>query len=278
MVILLTGAGSGIGRVTALHLVRQGHVVYAGVRRPEAGAALAAEAPDGPGRLVPVQLDVTRAEEREAAVAAVLAAEGRLDALVNNAGVALGGFLEDLEEDELRAVFDTNVFGVWALTRRVIPVMRAQGGGRVVQVSSMAGRMAFPGLGAYAASKFALEGMSEAWRHELALHGVRLVIVEPGAYRTDIWGRNRTLGRHAQRPEGPNAPFVAALDKRFAALVDRQVRDPIEVARRIEAVLVHPSPKLRYTVGPDAWLRTTALRFLPFGVVEAAVRRLFRLG
>lgn len=275
MIVLLTGAGSGIGFVTAEHLARHGHVVYAGVRNEAAAEKLRALAIPAPGRIEPVALDITKAAERDAAVARVLAAEGRIDGLVNNAGMAMGGFLEDIEEDELRAVFETNVFGTWALTRAVIPAMRAQGRGRIVQVSSMAGRMAFPGLGTYAASKFALEGMSEAWRHELALHGIQVMLVEPGAYKTDIWGRNRLIGRSARRPDGPNLKYVDAMDTRFAAIVDRQARDPIEVARKIEALLLADHPRLRHPVGPDAVLRTFLVRLLPFAVVEWAVRRLF---
>jgi NAD(P)-dependent dehydrogenase (short-subunit alcohol dehydrogenase family) len=224
----------------------------------------------------PLQLDVTVAAERDAAVRRILDEQGRIDGLVNNAGRALGGFLEQVDEDELRAVLDVNVVGAFAMTKAVLPAMRAQRSGAVVMVSSMSGRMAFPALGTYATSKFALEGMSEAWRHELALFGVRVVLVEPGAYATDIWERNRAVCRHGRDPDSPYAPFVDRVDRRFKDLVERQMGDPQEVADRICDLLVHPSPALRHPMGKDARLRTLLVRLAPFRLVEALVGRVLR--
>jgi len=263
-VVLVTGCSSGIGLAVAREAARAGHVVYAGLRDPTGFAPEAG--------LVSVALDVTRAAEREAAVERVVREQGRLDALVNNAGVALGGFLEQLEEDELRRVFDVNVFGAWAMARVALPHLRAARG-LLVLMSSMSGRSALPGLGAYAASKFALEALGEAWRHELAPFGVRVVLVEPGAYRTEIFGRNRRLGRRALDAASPYAALVARVDDLATRTARRLARDPAEVARLVVSLFDVPRPRLRYPVGPGARLRSTLLRLAPFSLVAAIVGR-----
>lgn len=269
-VVLVTGCGSGFGLLAAVEAARRGHTVYAGLRRLNAASRLT-EAAAGLD-VTPLQLDVTRAEEREAAVAQILAAHGRIDALVNNAGRPLGGFLETVDEDELRDLFEVNVVAPWALTRACLPSMRAQGRGTVVMVSSMSGRMALPGLGAYAASKFALEGLSEAWRHELAPFGVRVVLIEPGPYRTDIFGRNRLLTRNASA-EGPYAAWTRHLDRVLEARTAR-AGDPEEVAARICDVIEAERPRLRHPMGRGSVARTLLLRAAPFGVVERLVARI----
>jgi len=225
--VLITGCRSGFGLGTAVAAARAGFTVYAGLRDLATAGELERAAAGLP--VTPLQLDVTRAEEREAAVARILEEQGRLDGLVNNAGVALGGFLEQVDEDELRHVFDVNVFGAWGMTRACIPAMRRGGGGAVVMVSSMSGRTALPALGVYAGSKFALEGISEAWRHELKPFGIRVVIVEPGAYRTDILERNMKLSRRALDPDGPYTEYMKSAAQLFQTITDRIARDPAEV-------------------------------------------------
>lgn len=271
MVVLVTGARSGFGRAVAVTAARAGHVVYAGLRDLSTADELLQAATGLEVR--PLQLDVTSEDDRQAAVARILDEQGRIDGLVNNAGIALGGFLEQVEEDELRKVFEVNVFGAWALTRAVLPAMRSQRSGTVVQVSSVSGRMAWPCLGVYASSKFALEGMSEAWRHELRPFGVRMVLVEPGAYRTDIWARNRAVTRNARDPESPYAPWAEHMDALVARVVERQARDPQEVADKIVELLQHPNPPLRVPMGPDARLRSALLRVMPWRLWEGALAR-----
>lgn len=272
-VVLITGCRSGFGLLTATAAGRAGWTVYAGLRALEHGDALG-EATAGLD-VRPIVLDVTSAEQRAQAIAQIIRETGRLDALVNNAGQALGGFLELVEEDELRAIFETNLFGAWALTRLALPHLRAQAQSTVVMVSSASGRMAIPGLGAYAASKFALEGLSEAWRHELALFGVRVVLIEPGAYRTDIFGRNRQISRGVHTP-GVYAPWVAGMDKVFASFVDRVARDPAEVAEVIVRALSDPHPPLRTPIGPSTGLRAALRAMMPERVTEAIIGRLLR--
>ncbi len=270
-VALVTGCRSGFGLGVARRAAQKGFFVYAGLRDIETRGELEKATSGLP--VQPVQLDVTRADERAAVIDRIRREHGRLDALVNNAGMAVGGFLEEIEEDELRALFDVNVFGAWGMTRQSLPLMRESGGGHVIMVSSMSGRTAIPGLGAYAGSKFALEGLSEAWRHELAVFGIRVVCVEPGAYRTDIFGRNRRIGRRTRDPGSPYAPYVDRLDEMFRRTVDRIARDPDEVCERIVDLMQQRRPAFRHPVGPGARPRAMALRLLPFGAVEAVVRR-----
>lgn len=270
-VALVTGCRSGFGLGVARRAAERGYVVYAGLRDFETRHDL--ERATAGLSVIPLQLDVTRGQERDAAVDRIRQEQGRLDALVNNAGMPLGGFLEQVDEDELRELFDVNVFGAWAMTKACLPLMRASGGGNVVMVSSMSGRTAIPGLGAYAGSKFALEGLSEAWRHELAMFGIHVVCVEPGAYRTDIFGRNRKICRKARDPESPYAPYIQRLDELFARTVDKIARDPQEVCDRIVALMSEAKPGFRHPMGPGARPRAMLLRLVPFAAMELAVRR-----
>jgi len=268
MIVLCTGCRSGFGLLIAVTAARAGHTVYAGLRDVETAGDLVEAAGDLDVR--PVQLDVTKAEEREAVVERIVEEQGRVDALINNAGIALAGFQEQIAEDELRRLFDVNVFGAWALTKLVLPHLRAQGAGIVINVTSMAGRQAMPVLGAYAGSKFALEGMTEALRHEMRPFGVRVVLVEPGPYKTDIFGRNRWVA------EGTGGPYVA-YERRMEQLVakmESRMGDPQEVADLVTDLLTEPHPKLRYPLGPGVQARLWARRVLPFEGVEKILQRI----
>ncbi len=276
MVVLVTGCSSGFGVHIAAEAARRGHVVYAGLRDPSRTDALDAATGANP-RVRPVQLDVTDSGQRRDAVARILAEEGRIDALVNNAGVALGGFLESVEEDELRAVLETNVIAPWALTRDVLPAMRVQRAGRVIMVSSLSGRVALPGVGVYAASKFALEGLSESWRHELALWGIQLALVEPAQYRTDIFGKNRRIARRATAPDDPWRPYAEHLDRVVSDMVARQAGDPAQVGRLVADLLEARHLTLRYPIGPNAAFRQFLAGIAPQWLVDRVVARFLRL-
>jgi len=267
MIFLITGAASGFGLLTARSAAKRGHTVYAGCRD------LASFKTDGDSSpaIVPLQLDVTKPAEREAAMREILSKHGQLDVLVNNAGVTLGGFLETVEEDELARLFAINVFAAFALTKLALPSMRKRRNGSIINVSSMSERMAVPGLGAYAASKFALEGLSEAWRHELAPFGIRVSVVEPGPYKTDIVTRNRTMAR------GANDPVYQELSKRVSVLADSAIErssPPEEVAELIVTIAESPAPKFRHPIGAGAGARTFLLRFAPT-FFERYFRKLF---
>jgi NAD(P)-dependent dehydrogenase (short-subunit alcohol dehydrogenase family) len=179
----ITGASRGFGLAIAREALGRGDSVVATARNLQ---ALAEALPAGDERLLTVELDVHRPEQIAAAVDAAVAAFGRIDALVNNAGRGLVGAVEETSDAEARAVFDVNVFGLLAVTRAVLPQMRAQGSGLVINVSSVGGFVAWPGWGVYCATKFAVEGLSDAMKHELEPLGIKVTAIEPGPFRTDF--------------------------------------------------------------------------------------------
>lgn len=258
--VLVSGASSGIGRATALHLEQQGWKVFAGVRT-EAGAVALQKA--SAGSLVTVTLDVTNARD----IAAVAKQVGpRLDALVNNAGIAVAAPLEFLPVEELRRQLDVNVVGQVALTQALIPALR-EARGRIVNVTSIGGLVAGSIIGAYHASKFALEALSDTMRIELAPFGIEVVAVEPGRIATPIWSTSagnsdRILdGTQERATELYGEQMAAARDS--ASKAERNGTLPIEVARVIGRALATSKPKTRYLVGKDAKLAARFVRRLP---------------
>ncbi|HET8788232.1 MAG TPA: SDR family oxidoreductase, partial [Actinomycetes bacterium] len=244
--ILITGATSGIGRDAALRLVRDGHLVLAGGRRPDALAELARTAG---GRLEPVVLDVTDPVLVDTARALVERRTGGrgLDVLVNNAGYALPGPLEALAERDLRELFDTNVFGLLAVTRAFLPAMRERGQGRVVNVGSIMGRVAMPLLGAYNASKRAVAAVTDALRMELAPFGVTVVLVEPGAVRTGFASRALAGLAPYRDPGSPYAAALAGTDAAWAR-VYRLAPGPASAGRVVARAATATRPAPRYVV------------------------------
>jgi NAD(P)-dependent dehydrogenase (short-subunit alcohol dehydrogenase family) len=272
-VILVTGAASGIGRDAALRLAGAGHRVLAGDRRPAALAELSELAGTAAGRLETLVLDVADAASVAAARAEVERRTGGrgLDVLVNNAGYALPGPLEALSEADLRAQFDTNVFGMLAVTRAFLPHMHERGVGRIVNVGSVMGRVTMPLLGAYNASKYAVAALTEALRMELAPSGITVVLVEPGAIRSEF--RARALERLApyRDPGSPYAAAVAASDAAWAR-VYRFAAAPAAVSRVIQRAATGARPAPRYVV-PAHWrLVPAALAVAPVGLADAARR------
>ena len=242
---LITGTSSGFGRDLADAALARGDRVVATARRPASLDDLVASAPD---RVHAVRLDVTREDDVGAAVAAALERFGAIDVLVNNAGHGSVGAVEEVAPAELRAVMDTMFFGAVALTRAVLPHMRERGSGAVVQMSSMGGQLAPAGFGAYCAAKFALEAMSEALAEEVGPLGIRVLIVEPGSFRTAFGGarmqRSRPLGAYAATV-GPTRAYVDGMD-------GTQPGDPRKAAAAILAVLDAEDPPLRLALGADA--------------------------
>ena len=241
----ITGTSSGFGRAFADHALAQGHRVVATARRVESLAALVAQAPE---RVLAVALDVDVPGAAEAAVAAAVARFGRIDVLVNNAGYGVVGALEETPDVELRAIFDTNFFGAMAVTRAVLPVLREQRGGAIVNVSSLGGQLSFAGFGAYSATKFALEGASEALAQEMAPFGVKVLIVEPGQFRTNLAGDGM---RHM--PPMPAYDDVVGGTREFAHdMHQTQAGDPRKAAVAIERALSAERTPLRLQLGGDA--------------------------
>lgn len=265
MVMLVTGCRSGIGLETALHAAKEGYVVYAGLRDIETKAALVSQSQGL--SIIPVQMDITRPEERRSVLEQILDEQGHLDVLINNAGVGIGGFLEELSEDELRFVFEVNFFALWALSKECIPLLR-ETKGALVMISSLSGRMALPALGSYCASKFALEGMTEAWRHELKPFGIDVICIQPGAYKTDISGPNRRISPN----EGSAHHFYTIMGQRMQDWYDQnavaKAYPPAHLAKNLMVILRNRNPKLRYAIGPSTGIRGLLMKLIPFRWME----------
>jgi NAD(P)-dependent dehydrogenase (short-subunit alcohol dehydrogenase family) len=241
---LVTGASSGFGRAITQEAAGRGDVVVAAARRLDAVADLVAE---HPGRVHPVVLDVVEFERASEVMAEVVDRFGRVDVLVNNAGRGLVGAVEETSDRQLRDLMDVHFFGPVALTRAVLPYMRRQRAGWIVQISSMGGRMSFPGVGAYSASKFALEGISEALAGELMPLGVRVLIVEPGAFRTGLHGGGEPTVALPEYEE-----IMGPVRSGQAAMAVTAPGDPRRAAKAIHAVLDADKPPLRLVLGNDA--------------------------
>ena len=274
--ILLTGASSGIGRATALAFAEAGHHVIAAARRLAALRELEAAAP--PGTITPLQLDLDDAASIATAVAEVdRITNGRgVDALVNNAGFATAGALAELSDRDLRAQFETNVFGLMTLTRAVLPAMLERGEGRIINVSSVSGRIPAPVLGAYHASKYALEALSDALRMELAPFGVQVVVVEPGTIKTEF--ASRALSE-ATRARGTHSRYAAIYDRtaEIEAKFDRMAGTPAPVVRAIQRAVLARRPSARY-VAPRRFAALIALvRIVPTRWMDFVMSRMFGL-
>jgi NAD(P)-dependent dehydrogenase (short-subunit alcohol dehydrogenase family) len=267
-VALITGASSGFGLLTAVTLARRGWRVLATMRdlaRRERLEA-AARAAGVMERLEFHALDVTNLEQIAALASEVVARHPRVDAVINNAGFAMAGFAEDITDAELRRQFDTNFFGAAAVTRAFLPQLRRQVSGHIVMVSSVSGRSGFPGASSYSASKFAMEGWSETLRLELKSLGIQVVLVEPGAFETDIWTRNATISERTLDACSPNAARI----ERWRKGIESAKKQPNAqlVADGIAAILDDPRPRLRYLFGTDAKMAMMMRRLLPWSVFE----------
>jgi NAD(P)-dependent dehydrogenase (short-subunit alcohol dehydrogenase family) len=263
---LVTGASTGIGRACAIHLAGLGFHVLAGVRDP-------ADAPDG---LDPLRLDVT-SESDVAAAAERVGAE--LGVLVNNAGIAINGPVEVVPLDQWRRIVEVNLLGQVAVTRALLPaILRARG--RVVNMSSIGGRVANPLFGPYSATKFALEAVSDALRREVAAHGVRVVSIEPGGIATPIWDKGLEEGRRitadmsedAARRYATLIPAVTAAAERLA----REGLPPEAVAEVVGRAVTARRPRARYVVGRDAKIQAMAARLLPDSLLDSLIARALR--
>jgi NAD(P)-dependent dehydrogenase (short-subunit alcohol dehydrogenase family) len=241
---LITGANSGFGRAITEAAVAAGDTVVATARTISALDDLTAA---HPGQVEALSLDVTRPAAVAAVITDVAGRHGRIDVLVNNAGRSHVGAFEETSDAELRALFEVQVFGPAALVRAVLPHMRARGSGAIVQMSSMGGQMSFAGFSAYSGTKFALEGMSEALAEEVRPLGIRVLIVEPGAFRTSLWASSTTSTPIAAYDEtvGPTRQMVQSGD-------GRQAGDPAKAAAAILAALNSDDPPLRLPLGEDA--------------------------
>lgn len=271
--VLVTGASTGIGRATALRLDGSGWRVFAGVRDPADGESLRA---DGSERLLPLRLDVTEPDQIAAAAARVEEeAEGGLHGLVNNAGVAIPGPLETVPLEDLRHQLEVNLVGYVAMTQALLPQLR-QAEGRIVFISSIGGRVAFPFGGPYHASKFATEAIGDVFRQELRPWGLKVAIVEPGSIDTPIWERGQRKGEEIEaKSPRTSMLYAAALEKFRKVIEDTAERGipPEKVAKAIAHALESSRPRTRYLVGLDAKVQARLKPLIPTPVFDRIVAR-----
>ena len=251
-VAVVTGSSSGIGFETALTLARNRFYTYATMRNLEKSKNITEIANTEKLPLQVVQLDVNDDKSVKDAIDKIVAENKRIDLLVNNAGYGLFGSLEDISLEEIKAQFETNFFGVIRVTQQVLPVMRKQNSGTIVNVSSVGGRIGVPVLSAYQSTKFALEGLSESMSYELEPFGIRVVIIEPGFIRTNIINSS-TSAKKALDPKSPYFSLMQKVKNHFKSMMENASSSPPEeVAKVILQAITSENPQLRYTVGDDA--------------------------
>ncbi|MBF0485162.1 MAG: SDR family oxidoreductase [Candidatus Omnitrophica bacterium] len=264
--ILITGCSSGFGMLTAARLAAKGHQVYATMRDVSKSKPLLTEVKKrgGDNNLKIIPLDVTKPETILAAVQHISAQEKKIDVLINNAGFGIGGFFEDLSDDDYRAQFDVNFFGVLAVTRAVLPLMRGQKTGKVINVTSLASFSGTPAFSAYASSKWALEGFSECLYMELKPLGIDVAVVEPGSYRTKIFEDNARYAKYFHDPQSPYYRISRHLRKLLDDHVRKNKRDPEEVAKVLERLVEARNMPFRNIIGFRSYLRYKFVRNVPF--------------
>jgi short-subunit dehydrogenase len=248
-VALITGCSSGLGYETALMLARNGFHTFATMRNTKKSDSLEEIIKKERLDLNIRELDVNDNTSIENAINCIKSEANRIDVLINNAGYGLVGFFEDLTLDEIRNQFETNFFGVLNITKKIIPIMRSQKSGTIINVSSGAGQVGFPGISAYVSTKFAIEGFSESLMYELFPYGIKVVIIEPGVTKTNFF-RNCIVSEHSMKK---SSPYSRSLDKfqRNVGLMQEHATSPIDVAKVIMQVLGNNEPKQRYIVGND---------------------------
>jgi NAD(P)-dependent dehydrogenase (short-subunit alcohol dehydrogenase family) len=269
-VVLITGASAGFGKVCAEHLSLHGHRVYGTSRRAEAPEPGGTDT--GP-RMIP--MDVCDDDSVRAAVDLVLTREGRLDVVVNNAGVGVAGSVEDTLPEEALALFETNFFGVHRVCRAVLPALRRQGSGLIVNVSSLGGRMTLPFQGFYSASKYAVESLTEALRMELKPFGIRVTMIEPGDFKTDF-----TANRTFARASGDDSAYAERCRIAVSVMEKDELggSDPKQVARLVARLMEKNSPRARYPIGSLPERVFVGLkRFLPDALFERGVSAYYKV-
>ena len=269
---LVTGASSGFGLLICLELAGEGYQVAAGMRRPEASETLLTLAREAglESRIHVFRLDVCEPELIKEAITAVDNRWGRLDLLVNNAGEAVGGFVEEVSLEAWRKQMDVNFFGTVTVTQAALPLMRRTGNGRIIFMSSISGVIGFPGYGPYASSKFALEGFAECLSLELHPLGMDVVIMEPGAYGTPIWSKGFS---DITAQEG--SPYRSMLEQvlSFSKSAAENSGDPQEVARLVGKIARKSSPRLRYMMPMSTRITAAAKLLLPYRFFQRIVLR-----
>lgn len=266
--VLVTGCSTGLGLETALHLAGRGFRVYGTLRDLAASDAIHAAASERRVTLELLELDLTAADTIQRAVATIVAESGGIYGLVNNGGIGLRGCVEDASDAEIRKVFETNVFGTIAVTKAVLPHMRAARRGRIVTLSSVGGRISSFGVAVYCSTKFAQEGLIEGLAIELAPFGVQAILVEPGIVRTTRWTSHRATAQRATAPDSAYRELFEAGERVANRVLDRSKTRPEEVADTIHLALTCQKPRLRYVVATPGSKAILLRRYLPERLFE----------
>ncbi len=249
LVAVVTGSSGGIGLSTSLALAGNGYLTYATMRNLAKRDSIQSIADKQRLPIRIVQLDVTDENSIKSAIQSILSETGRIDLLVNNAGYGLTGAFEDIGIDEIKAQYETNLYGVIRVTQQVLPIMRKQGSGRIINISSGAGRFGYPGGSAYVSSKFALEGLSESMAYELEQFGIKVILVEPGVVRTNF-GENMVIARKAQDPNSPYSQMMQMMSSIRGKMLENG-SDANLVAEVVVEAATAKEPNLRYLAGKD---------------------------
>ncbi|MEH7253674.1 oxidoreductase [Neobacillus niacini] len=271
-IAIVTGTTSGFGLITSIELARRGFTVIATVRNSSKSADLLQEA-----RLYGVEskiivhiLDVRDEKSIQTFQSRVIEDVGGVDVLINNAGFAGAGFVEEISMEEYRKQFETNVFGVFAVTKAFLPLMRKQGQGCIINISSISGKVAFPGLSPYIASKHAIEGWSESLRLEMQPFGVKVVLIEPGSYKTNIWSTGKQVAVESTKSYSPYQDYMKSIE-RYIAHGEDSFGDPLEVAKKIAEIAGKKNPKMRYPIGRGVKASILLKNLLPWRLWEKII-------
>ncbi|HWO74296.1 MAG TPA: oxidoreductase [Bacillus sp. (in: firmicutes)] len=273
-VAVVIGSSSGFGLLTSLEMAKRGFQVAATMRNLDKGETLLSRAREHgvAHRIQLFELDVTSEQSISACKRLLQETFDSVDVLVNNAGYAGAGFAEEISVAEYRKQFETNFFGVIAVSQSILPMMRKQRAGKIINVSSISGKIGFPGLSPYNASKYALEGFSESLRLELRPFGIDVVLVEPGSFQTSIWTTGKRISERSLDPDSPYYQMLKTIENHLEQSSPRY-GDPAEVARLIADIAEKRNPALRYSIGKGVKLMLALKTILPWRIWENLVLR-----
>lgn len=266
--VLVTGASTGLGLATALYLAERNFKVYATVLDAGDRSKLDEETKKRNVRVEIMQLDITDYDSIDHALTKIVEDSGGIYGIINNAGIGLRGYFEDLSEEEIRRVFEVNVFGTMAVTRAALKHMRPARQGRIVIITSVGGKSGALGVSAYCATKFAQEGFGESLAQEVIPFGIHVSLVEPAIIRTERWGINRGTSKGALNPKSPYYAWFRESERLADLLVDTSPTKPMDVARTVHRALTDRRPRLRYMVGSRAKLVFALRRYIPGELFE----------
>ncbi|HFK1722718.1 oxidoreductase [Bacillus thuringiensis] len=275
-IAIITGASSGFGLLTSLELAKKDYLVIATMRNLEKQGTLLSQVTklNLQQNIKVQQLDVTDQNSIHS-FQLFLKEINRIDLLINNAGYANGGFVEEIPVDEYRKQFETNLFGAISITQLVLPYMREQRSGKIINISSISGQIGFPGLSPYVSSKYALEGWSESLRLEVKLFGIDVALIEPGSYNTNIWAVGKQLAENQSDTTSPYKEYMDKIQKHINSGSDT-FDNPIDVANKIVEIAESKRTNLRYPIGKGVKFMIFMKKILPWRLWEHLVLRSFK--